>query len=173
MAGAQLTPEQFKRVSALFGAAMEIEGDAVARANFARAEAGDDPAVEAELLAMLAFHDADDPDTLEGFDKRAAAAVRHETTRMGDTVFEGVPERIGAYQVVRHVATGGMGTVYEALQRKPFRRVALKVIRTALRTPRALKRFEAEGTLLAGLDHGVAFFRQLYRDNLTAQVKVP
>ena len=154
---AQLTPEQFQRVSALFGEAMELEGDASARADFVRARAGDDPAVEAQLLAMLAFHDAEDPDTVEGFDKRAAAAVRHETTRMGDTVFEGTPERIGPYQVVRHVATGGMGTVYEALQRNPLRRVALKVIRTALRTPRALKRFETEGELLAGMHHpGIA-----------------
>ena len=157
MGGHDLTPAQFQRVSAIFGEAMELEPDAAVREAFVRERAADDPAVERELLGMLAFHDVDDPTTGDGFDKRATAAVRQETARMGDSVFEGVPEKVGPFQVVRHVATGGMGTIYEALQARPLRRVAVKVIRTALRTPRALKRFEAEGELLSRLDHpGIA-----------------
>lgn len=157
MSRPDLTPAQFQQVAALFAAAMDADEDPTARADYVRAHAVDDPAVEAQVLAMLAFHAADDPTTGSGFDERAAAAVRHETATMGETVYEGVPDRVGPYEVVRHVATGGMGTVYEALQARPLRRVALKVIRTALRTPRALRRFEKEGELLARLEHpGIA-----------------
>ena len=37
-----------------------------------------------------------------------------------------IPKRIGHYHVKRVLASGGMGTVYEAIQEKPRRTVALK-----------------------------------------------
>jgi serine/threonine protein kinase len=40
-----------------------------------------------------------------------------------------LPERIGAYRVIALLGEGGMGTVYEAEQEHPRRRVALKVVR--------------------------------------------
>ena len=39
------------------------------------------------------------------------------------------PKRIGQYTIKRVIASGGMGTVFEALQENPKRPVAIKVIR--------------------------------------------
>ncbi|MBU0640691.1 MAG: serine/threonine-protein kinase [Planctomycetes bacterium] len=61
--------------------------------------------------------------------------------------------RIGAYRIVRTIAVGGMGTVYEAIQDHPQRTVALKVIRAGVASPSALRRFQHEAELLGRLSH--------------------
>jgi serine/threonine protein kinase len=55
------------------------------------------------------------------------------------------------YDLVRHIARGGMGDVYEAVDRVLHRHVAVKVFRSA--SPRDRERFDAEIRLLASLDH--------------------
>ncbi len=68
-----------------------------------------------------------------------------------------LPETIAGYRVHRAIATGGMGTVYEAEQDKPSRTVAIKVLKPGLSSRSALRRFEFESELLAVLDHpGIA-----------------
>jgi len=63
----------------------------------------------------------------------------------------------GRYRVIGRLGEGGMGVVWEAEQRSPRRRVALKVLRPGLASPRALARFALEAEVLARLDHpGVA-----------------
>ncbi|MCP5112324.1 MAG: serine/threonine protein kinase, partial [bacterium] len=62
-----------------------------------------------------------------------------------------IPRRIGRYQVNGLIATGGMGTVYEAQQERPRRTVALKVMRWSIASPSAQRRFEYESELLARL----------------------
>jgi tetratricopeptide (TPR) repeat protein len=69
----------------------------------------------------------------------------------------GTPERIGGYRIVRKIAEGGMGVVYEAEQDHPRRTVALKVIRPGLATSQILRRFEHEVQILGWLVHpGIA-----------------
>ncbi len=63
------------------------------------------------------------------------------------------PRRIGLYEIVRAIGSGGMGTVYEARQTRPQRTVALKVLRAGLATPDAVNRFELESQVLATLRH--------------------
>ena len=66
-------------------------------------------------------------------------------------------QSIGAYTIRRLIAEGGMGAVYEAQQKQPRRLVALKLIRSGIASPSALKRFEYEAQLLARLRHpGIA-----------------
>jgi len=67
------------------------------------------------------------------------------------------PARIGNYSIKRTIASGGMGTVYEALQEKPRRTVAVKLMRAGIASRSALRRFEFESQLLARLQHpGIA-----------------
>lgn len=70
---------------------------------------------------------------------------------------DAVPERIGAYRVHRVLGRGGMGVVYEAEQEDPRRPVALKVVRTDLVAPDAVRRFRHEAQILGRLQHpGIA-----------------
>jgi len=59
---------------------------------------------------------------------------------------QGIPNRIGQYHIKRPIATGGMGTVYEAVQEKPRRTVAVKLMRAGVASRSALRRFEYEST---------------------------
>jgi formylglycine-generating enzyme required for sulfatase activity len=65
-------------------------------------------------------------------------------------------KRIGSYRVLGIIASGGMGTVYDAEQERPRRRVALKMMRYG-QTPSAARRFHYESEILARLKHpGIA-----------------
>ncbi|MCO6435895.1 MAG: serine/threonine protein kinase [Phycisphaerae bacterium] len=75
----------------------------------------------------------------------------------GNSLPSALPAQIGQYRIVRAIASGGMGTVYEAEQQSPKRTVALKVIRHGLTTPALLRRFELESQVLGRLQHpGIA-----------------
>lgn len=64
---------------------------------------------------------------------------------------------IDGYEVGRPVGAGASGLVFEAMQREPRRRVAVKVLHPGVASPRAVARFRFEATLLARLDHpGIA-----------------
>ena len=68
-----------------------------------------------------------------------------------------LPELIAGYKVTRIIASGGMGTVYEARQEQPQRTVAIKVLKRHLASRSALRRFELESELLGALQHpGIA-----------------
>ena len=67
------------------------------------------------------------------------------------------PKTFGNYRIIRVLGEGGMGTVYEAEQDQPRRRVALKVIRPGLASAELLRRFELEAQALGRLQHpGIA-----------------
>ena len=77
------------------------------------------------------------------------------TTPAGETNSQ--PRQIGRYRILGTIGHGGMGTVYEAEQDRPRRKVALKVIRSGWMTAAMLRRFEYEAEVLARLDHpGIA-----------------
>jgi eukaryotic-like serine/threonine-protein kinase len=66
----------------------------------------------------------------------------------------GRASRFGRYRVVRMIGRGGMGSVYEAIDPRSGRRVALKVLPTCgLPDPLQRERFEREARVIAGLDH--------------------
>ncbi|MFC1573034.1 tetratricopeptide repeat protein [Candidatus Eisenbacteria bacterium] len=70
---------------------------------------------------------------------------------------EGPGSVIGCFTLRRIIASGGMGTVYEAIQDHPRRPVAIKVMKKGLTSSSALRRFEFEAQLLGRLRHpGVA-----------------
>jgi len=63
----------------------------------------------------------------------------------------GQPAKIGKYDVLRLIGRGGMGVVYEALDPKLERHVAIKMILGA--TPGLLARFDREARSTASLQH--------------------
>ena len=71
----------------------------------------------------------------------------------GDTVAERAPRVVGDYELISELGRGGMGVVYEALERKLNRVVALKVMRFGIVDPQALERFQREAETAGGLHH--------------------
>ncbi len=63
----------------------------------------------------------------------------------------GTPERLGEFRILREIGHGGMGRIYEAVQERLNRRVALKVIRHGRVLPEARGRFLREQAILARL----------------------
>ena len=58
---------------------------------------------------------------------------------------------VGQYTIKRVIGSGGMGTVYEAMQQSPRRTVALKMLKQGIASRSALKRFEYEAQTLGRL----------------------
>ncbi len=55
-----------------------------------------------------------------------------------------VGRTIDKFEITGIIGQGGMGCVYEAMQEKPRRKVALKVMKAGVATEVALRRFELE-----------------------------
>jgi len=68
-----------------------------------------------------------------------------------------IGQEIAGVTIVRLIAEGGMGRVYEGRQDKPGRPVAVKIIKPGLVSRRLLKRFAYEAEVLGRLRHpGIA-----------------
>ncbi len=118
------------------------------RAAFVAKACGTDESVRAEVESLLAA-DADAGSFLDRPAVRLPESPAAEDTLIGVT--------IDGFRVIRRIAVGGMGVVYEAEQQNPHRRVALKVIRAGAASASTLRRFEHEAHVLALLQHpGIA-----------------
>ena len=136
---------RWEEVKRLFGAALELP--ATDRARFVRESCRGDPALEHEVLGLLAEVRSADIDTLE----RPAAELLPE---LGREYGEDAPRQVGPYKVRRLIGQGGMGSVYEAERDDDYRkRVAVKLIRSGTAHSEVLRRFQQERQLLAGLSH--------------------
>lgn len=71
-----------------------------------------------------------------------------------ESVAEPTEQAFGDFRIVGEIGRGGMGVVYEAVQRSLGRRVALKVLAQPLvMRPDLVARFRREGELLGRLNH--------------------
>ena len=110
--------------------------DAARRGEFLERESGGDGALRRRVERLLAAHG-------EG---AVAPPLPGE-----------LPRNFAGFRILRRVGAGSSGLVYEALQARPRRLVALKLLAGASPTPSAVRRFEQEADVLARLRHpGVA-----------------
>jgi serine/threonine-protein kinase len=73
---------------------------------------------------------------------------------------------IGKYRIVGQLGRGGMGTVYRAIDETLDREVAIKVLNPELADSDIIKRFRAEATTLAKLNHPeIATLYELFRSD--------
>jgi tetratricopeptide (TPR) repeat protein len=110
-------------------------------------ECAGDGALRAEVVALLGAAEAA-PEFLARAGSLPAAGEL--VAAAGELVSD---TRIGGFRLIARIATGGMGTVWEAEQDSPRRRVALKVLRFAGLSPEATRRFRHEAEILARLRH--------------------
>jgi eukaryotic-like serine/threonine-protein kinase len=143
----ELTPQQWENVKALFEIALEKNPS---ERNSFLAGAAQDPAVRGEVERLLAHHVESG-----GFLSRPAVAaavapvpkVQSQSFSEGDFVAE-------RFRIIRFLARGGMGEVYEAEDLELHERVALKFIRSELLDDaKALERFKREVQLARKVTH--------------------
>jgi len=154
-----------ERVLEVFDEARQLRG--ADRDRFLETACGDDEALRGEVLSLLPHADAEggpvdgglaelDQDALRAIASHAAISAA-STSDGSDLSAAPLPETIGPFRIVRRIATGGMGSVYEATQASPARRVALKLMRPELYTPALRSRFQRESEILGRLQHpGIA-----------------
>jgi serine/threonine-protein kinase len=133
-------PESWDRLQSCFGELVELAAEERERR---LADLGLPPDLVAELRALLAEHDRDRPLALE-----ARAAER------GATSFH-AGARLGPYELLAPIASGGMGEVWLAERDEAGyrRKLAIKRIRRGLESDELVRRFRTERQLLARLAH--------------------
>ena len=143
--------ERFRRVDALFDAALDLSAEE--QNAYLDRVAGDDAGLRGEVERLLRAHRQSD--ALFASSAADLAAPLFETEEL--LTLAGTPDRIGPWRIVRAIGQGGMGDVYlaERADGQFEQRVALKVIQHG--TPRLVRRFLEERRILALLEHpGIA-----------------
>ncbi len=143
-----MTADGWERVKEIVADALEREP--AYRADFVHDACAGDTVLERQVASLLG---------VENRAERFLATPVLLEPEIRDAVAPIAPmfEKLGRYRIVRSIAVGGMGTVYEAEQDQPLRRVALKILRPGVTSPSMLRRFEHEWQVLAHLQHpGIA-----------------
>lgn len=134
-----LPPEEQERLACILDeylAALE-RGQPVTPESLLAAHPGDATRLRAYLSGLQLFHAAARP---------ADGGLAFDLPRAGRT--------LGDYDLLREIGRGGMGVVYDAMQRSLRRRVALKVLPvTSSQDPRHIARFKNEAQAAAQAQH--------------------
>lgn len=145
-----MNPEQWRKISELFEAALERPVDQRA-AFLAHACAGDNE-IRRRLEAMLAA-DARDDLLIDSPAHEILSAPSPSMLGPDDSQsFSG--EMIGTYQLTRELGRGGMGTVYLAYDTRLERQAAVKLLPSRLvNNPERVYRFQREARSASALNH--------------------
>ena len=134
-----LPPEEQERLACILDdylAALE-RGQPVTPESLLAAHPGDATRLRAYLSGLQLFHAAARP---------ADGGLAFDLPRAG--------RALGDYDLLREIGRGGMGVVYDAMQRSLRRRVALKVLPvTSSQDPRHIARFKNEAQAAAQAQH--------------------
>lgn len=137
--------QRWTKIRELFRAALDV--DVKQRAAFLMEQCPDDHDIRERVASMLKAYDNDDTfleSPVANIGQRFASKKGHEAL---------VGTRVGPYQIRRVIAQGGMGVVFEALDTKLEKIVALKMMNPALMQDMSFKlRFEQEAKTLAKLE---------------------
>ena len=148
-----MTPERWKQVNELFHAA--LEQNAGARESYILRAAAGDPDLQREVLSLLKSHRNSGYLERPAWEVAADLMQDEEPVRIGQTV--------GKYRIVRPIASGGMGVVYQATDEQLGRSVALKALPVEYAQDKTRRdRLAREAKLAAQINHrGVATVYEL------------
>ena len=136
-----MTPERWQQVKNTLAEALE-QNDETARTAFLETACIDDSDLRHEVESLLAQPD-------DEFDSAA------EVIGVANGHSSNTGRRIGAYELVRELGRGGMGSVWLAQRADQHfeKLVAIKLLKRGTDTDEVLRRFHAERLILARLDH--------------------
>lgn len=158
--------ESARRAHALLTRAMELSPEE--RRAFVRSACRADADLGSRVLAML-----------DAADRSASFLERPALGNLSAFVPQApddaaMPDAVGDYLVIGVLGSGGMATVYEAIQETPHRRVALKVMHQSMARTDAYLRFKLEAETLARLSHpGIAQIYEVGAARLGGPTAVP
>lgn len=136
-------PEDWARVREIFQDAIQHTG--AGRGSYLTAACGEQGPLREQVDALLASHDQ-----ASGFLDQLPPLVQALTPERDDLV----GRTAGAYRVMSHIGSGGMGDVYLANDDTLDRPVALKLLsRDAHSDPSQLRRFQQEAKAVSSLNH--------------------
>lgn len=141
-----MTALDFARVRRLVEGAHALAPEE--RAAWLERECAGDAALRSEVESILNAA-LDGPDLLA----RPAHLPRVESLAPRPALEPSAGFTLGGFRIVQRIASGGMGTVWEAEQLAPRRRVALKTLRFGGATRESVRRFRYEAEILARLRH--------------------
>lgn len=143
------TPADWEQVRRLFHDALALRPED--RAAFLRLELGEDDETYREVASLLAAHPAAVGFLSDGLGKIAADGDGDSPPPA--TRFQ-PGDRLGAFEVIGRLGSGGMGDVYRARDTRLDREVAIKVLSRELADdPRSRERFEREARAVSRLTH--------------------
>src|SRR5215831_5121825 len=142
-----MTDTNWERLNAVFHAALDRSGPD--RASYLAQACGDDLELRAHVERLLNAH--------EHAGRFIEGPAIASPGALADTEPSplAIGRRFGAHRVIREIARGGMGAVYEAVRAdgEYDQRVAIKLIKRGMDTDAVERRFRAERQILASLDH--------------------
>ncbi|MBV9082178.1 MAG: serine/threonine protein kinase [Acidobacteriaceae bacterium] len=142
-----MEPEQWQRVKDVFASALEC--DPRERHSFLDAACGLDAELRFEVESLLES-DESSGDFIEKPPPELNLLLSDERPAVAE-----IGKRVGAYELVREIGSGGMGTVYLAVRADAEfqKHVAIKLIRKGMESDLILNRFRKERQILASLEH--------------------
>jgi len=143
-----MEPERWRRIDALFHAASGLP--AAARAQLLTQSCGGDAELRAEVESLLAY-DGSANDFIETPAVDLAARLMAGDEPPADSSLSGTT--IGNFRVLEKLGEGGMGVVYEAVDMRLGRTVALKFLSRQSSSLHARERFEREARAASALNH--------------------
>ena len=127
-----MSPDRWQHVQALFEQALALAPKQ--RDEFLTQACADDAELRQEVTTLLE-HYTNLPTNFMQPPKIPCSGAAAPDALVG--------QQIGRYRVKSVIATGGMGTVYEAVQEQPRRVVALKVVNRSLLSAASVRRFRS------------------------------
>ena len=141
-----MTPAKWRTVEELFENALACPDEE--RATFLREHAGGDESIQREVEALLESHAGADGELEE-----LVQGVAADWAGDGDSAGM-AGQKLGRYEIVSPLASGGMGEVFLAQDTMLDRKVALKLLpRQFTRDRDRLRRFEQEARAASALNH--------------------
>lgn len=140
-----------KSAKDVFTEAMELRG--AQRDAFIEQSCRGDEKLHATVKQLLAYHDADS----RFLEESPLEVDLNEVARWAHPDELLIGEKINGWTIDRVIATGGMGTIYQASSKNKSDPVAIKLMRSGIASENAMRRFRFEADVLAHLNHdGIA-----------------